>query len=190
MVVALVVIGGGIAMMGRVGNAPSSGDEEASSAGGLKAPAGKYAEAPLVPTATFNVSEKLESGVNLITDIAVIADRLHAADSEPVDDLQTVEEIIQFHTRLFISVPGGGENVDIMRNLTGDNERNVALINPDHPAINDRGELVDRWGTPFHFHQISSRELEIRSAGPDGSLYTEDDILMEGDSAEEDPVES
>ena len=31
---------------------------------------------------------------------------------------------------------------------------------------------------PYHFHQISGTRIEIRSAGPDGQVWTEDDLLL------------
>jgi hypothetical protein len=43
--------------------------------------------------------------------------------------------------------------------------------------INARGELVDYWGTPFFFHQLSGTEMEIRSAGPDRVMWTVDDLV-------------
>lgn len=70
-----------------------------------------------------------------------------------------------------------GENRDITRALAGENRIRFALIPPKHPAINASGELCDRWGTPFRFHQISGEEMEIRSAGPDRRFATEDDAL-------------
>ncbi|HVU34290.1 MAG TPA: hypothetical protein VHE61_12705 [Opitutaceae bacterium] len=68
-----------------------------------------------------------------------------------------------------------GENDEITRALVGDNPVHFAFIAPDHPAINSRGELCDRWGTPFRFHQLSGTEMEIRSAGPDRKFGTKDD---------------
>ena len=44
-------------------------------------------------------------------------------------------------------------------------------------GINPNGELVDSWGTPFFFHQLSSMDLEIRSAGPDRIMWTTDDLV-------------
>ena len=37
-------------------------------------------------------------------------------------------------------------------------------------------EILDRWGKPFFFHVISKNAVEIISAGPDGELFTSDDI--------------
>jgi hypothetical protein len=70
-----------------------------------------------------------------------------------------------------------GENADITAALMGDNRLQLKLIPKGHPAINENGELCDRWGTPFRFHQISGTQMEIRSAGPDRKFATEDDAL-------------
>jgi hypothetical protein len=43
--------------------------------------------------------------------------------------------------------------------------------------INGKGELVDYWGTPFFFHQLSGTEMEIHSAGPDKVMWTADDLV-------------
>ncbi len=70
-----------------------------------------------------------------------------------------------------------GENRDITTSLTGSNGRSIALLPRRHPAINAAGELIDRWGTPYFFHQLSGTRMEIRSAGPDRVLYTDDDAV-------------
>jgi hypothetical protein len=70
-----------------------------------------------------------------------------------------------------------GENADITAALMGNNRLELALIPKSHPAVNANGELCDRWGTPFRFHQISGTKMEIRSAGPDRKFATEDDAL-------------
>jgi hypothetical protein len=44
--------------------------------------------------------------------------------------------------------------------------------------LNDKGELVDRWGTPYFFHQLSRDHMEIRSAGPDKVMWTQDDPII------------
>jgi hypothetical protein len=44
--------------------------------------------------------------------------------------------------------------------------------------LNGDGELVDPWGTPYFFHQISSSDTEVRSAGPDRIMHTSDDIVI------------
>jgi hypothetical protein len=72
-----------------------------------------------------------------------------------------------------------GTNPEITAALNGANPKQVVFLNSeDGLRVNDRGELVDNWGTPFFFHQISSSEMEIRSAGPDHKMWTRDDLVI------------
>jgi len=71
-----------------------------------------------------------------------------------------------------------GENREITAALTGKNKLGFAFIPPDCPAINAKGELCDRWGTPYFFHQLSGQRMGIRSAGPDKEMWTADDQVL------------
>lgn len=68
-----------------------------------------------------------------------------------------------------------GDNREVTAALTGANSLGYAFVPTDHPALNARGELCDRWGTPFRFHVLSRMQMEIRSAGPDRRFGTADD---------------
>ena len=68
-----------------------------------------------------------------------------------------------------------GTNAEITKALMGGNRKGAQLGPADPSAINGDGEMVDPWGTPYFFHQISGQIMEIRSAGPDKKLWTEDD---------------
>jgi hypothetical protein len=71
-----------------------------------------------------------------------------------------------------------GVNPEIARQLSGDNPGQANFIRPEAGMrLNDQGELVDPWGTPYFFHQLSGTEMEIRSAGPDKILWTADDLM-------------
>jgi len=70
-----------------------------------------------------------------------------------------------------------GTNEEITKALDGGNRRQSRLL-PEGANVNGRGELVDRWGTPYFFHQLSRTDMEIRSAGPDRVLWTADDLLI------------
>jgi hypothetical protein len=71
-----------------------------------------------------------------------------------------------------------GTNPEFTKQLTGDNPKHINFISPEAGMrVNDSGELVDPWGTPYFFHQISGSDTEIRSAGPDKIMYTADDIV-------------
>ena len=43
--------------------------------------------------------------------------------------------------------------------------------------VDDQGEMIDPWGTPYFFHQLSGHEMEIRSAGQDRKMWTFDDLV-------------
>ena len=69
-----------------------------------------------------------------------------------------------------------GTNAEIMKALAGDNPKGAKFGPPEGQQLNAGGELIDRWGTPYFFHQLTSDRMEIRSAGPDRILWNEDDL--------------
>ncbi len=72
-----------------------------------------------------------------------------------------------------------GVNREITAALNGGNARQVVFLNAeDGLVVNGRGELVDNWGTPFFFHQLSRTDIEIRSAGPDRKMWNSDDLVL------------
>jgi hypothetical protein len=62
---------------------------------------------------------------------------------------------------------------DLFRGKNGAREE---FLPAQHVALNDQGQLIDRWRTPLFFHALGGGRYEIRSAGPDGKLWTEDDL--------------
>jgi len=110
-------------------------------------------------------------------DRSPLADKLNARDQSPAQDLAVVFNLFQHYRESFGSFPTGEDNRAFVNALTGANPRKLAFLDRNNPAINARGELTDRWGTPFFFHQLSRDDLEIRSAGPDLEMYTPDDLL-------------
>ncbi len=91
-------------------------------------------------------------------------------------DLEGVQFMLRdFRTR--IGENPVGSNAEIMKAVMGGNEAKARLGPPPGQNVNDNGELVDRWGTPYFFHQLSKNSMEIRSAGPDGRLWTADDLV-------------
>ena len=71
-----------------------------------------------------------------------------------------------------------GTNAEIMKSVMGGNPKGAILGPPEGQNLNGKGELVDQWGTPYFFHQMSATDMQISSAGPDRMLGTEDDIRM------------
>ena len=70
-----------------------------------------------------------------------------------------------------------GSNAEIMKAVMGDNPAKARLGPPSGQSLNRDGELVDRWETPYFFHQLSKSSMEIRSAGPDRTMWTADDLV-------------
>ena len=72
-----------------------------------------------------------------------------------------------------------GNNAEITRALNGDNPKQVKFLSAESGLrVNAKGELIDPWGTPLFFHQLSGNETEIRSAGPDKVMWTADDLII------------
>lgn len=61
--------------------------------------------------------------------------------------------------------------------LCGKRPGTDAWISQGHRALDARGRLVDRWGSPLHFHALGGKQWEVRSAGPDRKLFTDDDLM-------------
>ena len=71
-----------------------------------------------------------------------------------------------------------GNNSEITAALTGQNPKHINFIQAEAGMrVNENGELVDAWGTPYFFHQLSGTDMEIHSAGPDRIMWTQDDLV-------------
>ena len=107
-----------------------------------------------------------------------LADRLNAPGATIAADLRVVEGLMDAYRSNFHENPVG-TNAEITAALMGRNRLHLALLPPNHPAVNLKGELCDRWGRPFFFHQLSGTRMEIRSSGPDKKLWTDDDVVLD-----------
>lgn len=108
-----------------------------------------------------------------------LAKELNAPDKTIREDLQLLDSVFSVWQSNFLKEGNPvGENAEITAALTGKNSLHVAFLAPDHPAINTHGELCDRWGTPFFFHQQSGFRMGISSAGPDRVRGTADDAVF------------
>jgi len=110
---------------------------------------------------------------------SMLAEALNAPDNDIAADLRLVAGILETFRSNFLQTGNPtGTNAEITAALAGQNRLRLALIPADHPAINRAGELCDRWGTPFFFHAESATRMDIRSAGPDRKLWSEDDAVF------------
>ena len=100
-----------------------------------------------------------------------------ATTEDIIEDLSAVDSAI----RNFQAVHGEnpiGSNAEITAALLGNNLKQIKLEVPAGSHMNGEGQMCDRWGTPYFFHQVSKTEMEIRSAGPDRQMWTGDDSQL------------
>ena len=108
-----------------------------------------------------------------------IAARLNAPGGTVAADLEVLQELFDtWRTNFPREGNPVGENADITAALLGINRLELALVPRRHPALNAKGELQDRWGTAYRFHQLSGERMEITSAGPDRRFGTPDDATL------------
>ncbi len=96
---------------------------------------------------------------------------------DPQAAVEAVRDAIQKYGSMFNGNPVG-TNAEITKALNGDNPAHARFLDGVPGQINSNGELVDPWGTPYFFHQLSGHDMEVRSAGPDRIMWTSDDIRI------------
>ena len=83
--------------------------------------------------------------------------------------------------RQFGTMFGGnpvGTNPEITSQLNGSNPKHINFIDAaSGMRINENGELIDPWGTPYFFQEISGTDMEILYAGRDYIMWTDDDLV-------------
>ena len=102
-----------------------------------------------------------------------------SADADPTAaaDLDKISLMIRDYRTIAGENPVG-TNVEIMKAMMGDNPRGAKIGPPEGMSVNREGELLDSWGTPIFFHQLSRDLMEIHSAGPDRRIGTDDDLMV------------
>lgn len=115
---------------------------------------------------------------NLATNAGAVAPSPAAtAEIPPAIVLENVSRAVRQYGEMFGGNPVG-TNPEITGQLSGDNPKHINFIDPQAGMrVNAAGELVDAWGTPYFFHQLSGTDMEIHSAGPDKIMWTSDDLV-------------
>jgi hypothetical protein len=80
----------------------------------------------------------------------------------------------------FVGTYPSGNNISIAKSLLGQTDKKVLILAVRKSDMNDKGEILDPWGTPLQFY-FSHNEVLIRSAGPnkaweDSAIPTADDL--------------
>lgn len=124
------------------------------------------------------VPEPVAAAVSLAPSPAGPAAPLQFTNFAPATVLENARRAIRQYGDRFGGNPVGN-NAEITAALAGDNPKHLNFIQPEAGLhLNANGELVDPWGTPLFFHQLSAHDMEIHSAGPDLKLWTYDDLVQ------------
>lgn len=113
---------------------------------------------------------------NVVAAVSAPAVSPLAPDSAASVDVDKVRLMLRDYRTIYHENPVG-TNADIMRAIMGGNPKQARLGPPEGQSLSAEGELLDRWGTPYFFHQLAADSMEIRSAGPDKVLWTSDDVI-------------
>ena len=98
-------------------------------------------------------------------------------DAHAKSELTKVQAMLRdFRTRMGENPVGS--NAEIMKAVMGGNSAGATLGPPEGQEVNEAGELLDMWGTPIFFHQLSKKSMEVHSAGPDRKMWTADDVQL------------
>jgi hypothetical protein len=112
--------------------------------------------------------------------------RDYADPRQPAEhDLTLMAELIDNFTLLVKTAADRplGANEDWAKAFRGMNPAQERFLPETSRAFNVKHQLVDRWGTPLFFHAAGRGQYQIRSAGPDHKLWTEDDIQRNPDGS-------
>jgi len=104
-------------------------------------------------------------------------ERLLVENGSPAEDRAALQDIVTSYlqnTNTSSRLPLG-PNEEFAHALTDPDSMGDTAIPLNHPAIKN-GQIIDRWGKPWFFHQESSGSVSTRSAGPDRKLFTPDDV--------------
>ena len=130
-------------------------------------PAGKAPAPPSAKPAQVAAPPQIKATLPPQPDVGV--------ENEAAADLQRITRLLRDYRTIAGDNPIGS-NAEIAQALAGDNLKHAKIL-PDELPRNGSGELVDRWGTPYFFHQLSRNSMEIRSAGSDRRMWTSDDVV-------------
>jgi len=108
--------------------------------------------------------------------------RVNARTAQFNNDVEDLFTALQKYKERVGSYPAGG-NLEVSKALQGANSKNVIVIvgSSRKNNLNDKGEIVDPWGTPLRIY-FSDTGVLIRSAGPnrrfdDSTAIDSDDFI-------------
>lgn len=97
------------------------------------------------------------------------------------EDAANVIQGLQQYKEFVGGYPTGPANADIVKALQGKSDKKVLILAVQKSELNEKGEMVDPWGTPLMFY-FSGNAVIVRSAGPnkaweDTAIIASDDLF-------------
>mgnify|MGYP003340691952 CR=1 FL=1 len=166
----------GLWLASRSGKQPAVGNGVTTGEADERRATGVVVTAIAAPTGRQPGQTPLLLGEKILRDYA-------KASLPPENDLTLMAHLFDNFTLLVKSAASRplSANEDWAAALRGQNPARERFLPNHHVALNADGKLVDRWGTPLFFHALGGGRFEIRSAGPDGKLWTADDLHRNAD---------
>jgi hypothetical protein len=142
------------------------------------------------PASPPSVPEQLATNVTVVATSITVAAATNALLGEtmlrgyadpnlpPENDLTLLARLMENSLLLLKSAANRplSANEDWADFWRGKNAAREEFLPAQHVVLNEQGQLIDRWQTPLFFHALGGGRYEIRSAGPDKVLWTDDDL--------------
>jgi hypothetical protein len=135
-------------------------------------------------TETPVVSKRPQTPVKPLVGEMILADYAKT-NFPPENDLTLMSHLMDNSLLLLKSAANRplSANEDWADFLRGGNGAHERFLPDSHVALNAKGQLIDRWGTPLFFHALGNGRYDLRSAGPDKNMWTNDDIHRNADGS-------
>jgi hypothetical protein len=92
--------------------------------------------------------------------------------------LREIQAEIGYYKYDFGSYPTG-DCAQVLRELFGNNPQKIEFLSPQNMSVNQAGELLDPWGTPYIINFPSTNGFVISSAGKNKVFGDKDDIIFD-----------
>jgi hypothetical protein len=92
---------------------------------------------------------------------------------------ERMSQIFNLYRAHFDEVPSFVPDYEMKKHLQSKLGNEVSDLVTDK-----KGRIVDAAGQPLHFHFVSKREWEVRSAGQDGTMWNDDDFVLSNNTGQ------
>jgi hypothetical protein len=104
---------------------------------------------------------------------------LKIKEAKMVNEMNQVQTAVSSYYTEYSVYPAAPDNATLIKKLERNNPRHIRFFRMESRNANAKGELLDPWGTPFQFSVTAAGVLHVRSAGPDQTFGTLDDISLD-----------